>query len=228
MTLTSLLRLVSSNLMWKDSMQRQKWLSKEPTISKKKRPQCRKWQIRNVKNNIMENSNDKKEKVGIEQRFYFNEDGKLVVESNKGVWVDGQQFVKMYGVFTCNAKTMGKIIHAMQGTPVEIGMEEVVTHTTDVIADEILHLHKHTLERYCVLGVDKKRIDDYVQELATGIYNAENVKSLRRIEEQHEQAVAVKENIIECYADAISRYNELPRWKRWFKKIKVQLPQEEE
>lgn len=172
----------------------------------------------------MENSNGTKEKVGREQRFYFNEDGKLVVESNKGVWVDGQQFVKMYGVFTCNAKTMGKIIHAMQGTPVEIGMEEVVTHTTDVIADEILHLHKHTLEHYCVLGVDKKRIDDYVQELATGIYNVENMKSLRRIEEQYEQ----KENIIKCYADAISRYNELPRWKRWFKKIKVQLPQEEE
>jgi hypothetical protein len=157
----------------------------------------------------MENSNDKKEKAGREQRFYFNEDGKLVVESNKGVWVDGQQFVKMYGVFTCNAKTMGKIIHAMQGTPVEIGMEEVVTHTIDSPTDVILHLHKRTLEHYCVLGVDKKRIDDYVQELAT-------------------RAVAVKENIIECYADAISRYNELPRWKRWFKKIKVQLPQEEE
>lgn len=157
----------------------------------------------------MENSNDKKEKAGIEQRFYFNEDGKLVVESNKGVWVDGQQFVKMYGVFTCNAKTMGKIIHAMQGTPVEIGMEEVVTHTIDNPTDVILHLHKRTLEHYCVLGVDKKRIDDYVQELAT-------------------RAVAVKENIIKCYADAISRYNELPRWKRWFKKIKVQLPQEEE
>jgi hypothetical protein len=157
----------------------------------------------------MENSNDKKEKAGREQRFYFNEDGKLVVESNKGVWVDGQQFVKMYGVFTCNAKTMGKIIHAMQGTPVEIGMEEVVTHTIDNPTDVILHLHKRTLEHYCVLGVDKKRIDDYVQELAT-------------------RAVAVKENIIKCYADAISRYNELPRWKRWFKKIKVQLPQEEE
>ena len=157
----------------------------------------------------MENSNGKKEKAGREQRFYFNEDGKLVVESNKGVWVDGQQFVKMYGVFTCNAKTMGKIIHAMQGTPVEIGMEEVVTHTIDNPTDLILHLHKRTLEHYCVLGVDKKRIDDYVQELAT-------------------RAVAVKENIIKCYADAISRYNELPRWKRWFKKIKVQLPQEEE
>lgn len=38
----------------------------------------------------MENSNGTKEKAGREQRFYFNEDGKLVVESNKGVWVDGQ------------------------------------------------------------------------------------------------------------------------------------------
>ena len=44
------------------------------------------------------------------QKFYFTDDGKLVVESNKGVWVDGTPYVKMYGNFTCNAKTMGIII----------------------------------------------------------------------------------------------------------------------
>ena len=48
------------------------------------------------------------------------------------------------------------------------------------------------------------------------------ISSVKKVES------AVKENIIESYADAISRYNQLPRWKRWFKKIKVQLPQEEE
>lgn len=58
------------------------------------------------------------------QKFYFNEDGKLVVESNKGIWVDGEHYVKMYGKFTCNAKTLGIIINKFKGCPVMVkGME---------------------------------------------------------------------------------------------------------
>lgn len=56
------------------------------------------------------------------QYFYFNDEGKLVVESNKGVWVDGEQFVKMYGNFTCNAKTMGVVIEQLKGVKVDVGM----------------------------------------------------------------------------------------------------------
>lgn len=56
------------------------------------------------------------------QYFYFNEEGKLVVESNKGVWVDGEQYVKMYGNFTCNAKTMGIVIEKFKGIKVDVEM----------------------------------------------------------------------------------------------------------
>lgn len=56
------------------------------------------------------------------QKFYFNEKGELVVESNKGVWVDGEQFVKMYGNFSCNAKTIGIIIEKFKGIKVDVEM----------------------------------------------------------------------------------------------------------
>lgn len=56
------------------------------------------------------------------QKFYFNEEGKLVVETNKGVWVDGEQYVKMYGNFSCNAKTIGIIIEKFKGIKVDVEM----------------------------------------------------------------------------------------------------------
>ena len=62
----------------------------------------------------MEKSNDTKERTPKEQKFYFGEDGKLIVESNRGIWVDGEQYVKMYGNFTCNAKTIGAIISKLK------------------------------------------------------------------------------------------------------------------
>ena len=44
------------------------------------------------------------------QVFFFNDEGKLIVKTNNGLWVDGEQSVKMYGDFVCNAKTLGTII----------------------------------------------------------------------------------------------------------------------
>lgn len=71
----------------------------------------------------MENERKENKRQFVEdkgQKFYFNEDGKLIVESNKGVWTDGEQFVKMYGSFTCNAKTLGVIIKQFKGIQVEV------------------------------------------------------------------------------------------------------------
>ena len=69
----------------------------------------------------MEEKKDYKQQNNI-QKFYFNEDGQLVVESNKGVWVDGEQYVKMYGNFSCNAKTMGVVIEKFKGIKVDVEM----------------------------------------------------------------------------------------------------------
>lgn len=72
----------------------------------------------------MEDNRDKKDykQQNNIQKFYFNEDGQLVVESNKGVWVDGEQYVKMYGNFSCNAKTMGVVIEKFKGIKVDVEM----------------------------------------------------------------------------------------------------------
>ena len=66
----------------------------------------------------MEKENEKRQTK--KQCFYFNENGQLVVESNKGVWVDGEKYVKMYGDFTCNAKTIEAIINQFKGIQVEV------------------------------------------------------------------------------------------------------------
>lgn len=44
------------------------------------------------------------------QPFYFNEDGKLIIESNKGVIVDGENIVKLNGIYSCNSKTMAQLM----------------------------------------------------------------------------------------------------------------------
>ena len=149
----------------------------------------------------MENSNGTKEKVGREQRFYFNEDGKLVVESNKGVWVDGQQFVKMYGYFQCNAKTMGAIIHALRGIPVETGLEEKIVICKDKVAKEILGIQdEHTIKYYCVLRASDERVKEYEKTLAEQDFADDYITSLK---------------------SAICEYNKLPWWKRMFKKVEI-------
>lgn len=72
----------------------------------------------------MENYTEKKPNTknadGNRQVFYFNDEGKLIVESNKGVWSDGVPYVKMYGNFQCNAKTLEAIIKQFKGIQVEV------------------------------------------------------------------------------------------------------------
>lgn len=57
----------------------------------------------------------KEKKSFDKQIFYFNDEGKLIVKTNNGLWVDGEQSVKMYGDFVCNAKTLGIIIEKFKG-----------------------------------------------------------------------------------------------------------------
>lgn len=171
------------------------------------------------------------EEKKLEQRpqyFYFGEDGKLVVESNKGVWVDGEQYVKMYGNFTCNAKTMGAIIQHFKGIPVELGTEEKVRHTKDDVVDEILDIHEHTIEHYCILGVDKDRIKEYEEELGERHYSnvritkaKERAKKFEDMSHDLSRLVSEKDGYIKKYVDEISKHNCLPWYKRMFHKIHI-------
>ena len=149
------------------------------------------------------------------QKFYFTEEGQLVVESNKGVWVDGEQFVKMYGNFVCNAKTMGMIIQAMKGHPVEIGVEEIVRHSRDSIVDELLNTYQHTIEHYCVLGVDGTRIDEYLTGLAEKKFTNREIEHANKAKEERRKIAEEYSNLMAIVKD----HNNLPWYKR-FKKIK--------
>ena len=147
--------------------------------------------------------NDKKEykerKPFDKQIFYFNDKGQLVVESNKGVWVDGEKFVKMYGDFVCNAKTMGEIIHQLKGIAVEVGRQFV---------------NYNDLELYCVLGASKERIKEYEHELAKQEFVSKEIEELQKqIGEDGDRIYELKKSI--------ENFNKLPWLKRVFKKIEV-------
>lgn len=147
--------------------------------------------------------NDKREynekKSFDKQIFYFNDKGQLVVESNKGVWVDGEKFVKMYGDFVCNAKTMGEIIHQLKGIAVEVGRQFV---------------NFNDLELYCALGASQERIEEYEREFAKQEFVSKEIAELQK------QAGEDGDKIYEL-KKSIENFNRLPWWKRMFKKIEV-------
>lgn len=162
------------------------------------------------------------------QIFYFNEQGQLVVESNKGVWVDGEEYVKMYGDFSCNAKTMGEIIDKMRGIPVEVGAEEKIKFSTDAVIDDILGIQEHTILHYCVLGADKSRILEYEKALAEQHYATDRMKSmseeLKTAKKDIRESGKIIDNLdndLKYLRKKIENYNHLPWWKRMFKKIKL-------
>ena len=157
--------------------------------------------------------NDKreyKEKTNYgKQIFYFNDKGQLVVESNKGVWVDGEKFVKMYGDFTCNAKTMGEIIHQLKGITTEVGETSYVNNDNveygyyGVSFDD-----KYVISNsWCVLGASKERIEEYEKDFAKQEFVSKEIK------ECGDKIYELKKSI--------EKFNHLPWWKRMFKKIEV-------
>ena len=163
---------------------------------------------------MYENENKQEKHTPPAQKFYFNEEGKLVVETNKGVWVDGEQYAKMYGIFTCNAKTIGIIIQHLKGIPVEIGIEEKVRHATDSVVDDILNIHEHTIEHYCIIGANKERIKEYEHEFAKQEFVSKKINELqKKIGEDGDKIYELKKSI--------EKFNKLPWWKRMFKKIKI-------
>lgn len=161
------------------------------------------------------------------QKFYFNEEGKLVVESKKGVWVDGEQFVKMYGNFVCNAKTMGMVIQQLKGIKVAVGTKETVRHSHDDVVDSILHVHDHTIEHYCILGVDDDAVEEYCERLAIDRYTSEEIKRAKKEKEEcikmahdYAQTIDKKNTELTSIKNKIEAYNAMPWIKRIFHKIK--------
>jgi hypothetical protein len=158
----------------------------------------------------------KEKKPFDKQIFYFNDKGQLVVESNKGVWVDGEKFVKMYGDFVCNAKTMGEIIHQLKGIAVEVGETRYV-HDDNVeygfygVSFEDKYVISNSR---CVLGASKERIEEYEKEFAKQEFVSKEIEELQKqIGEDGDKIYELKKSI--------EKFNKLPWWKRMFKKIEV-------
>lgn len=129
------------------------------------------------------------------QIFYFNDKGQLVVESNKGVWVDGEKFVKMYGDFTCNAKTLGIIIAFFKDKQVIIGEE---WRQSD---------GRGKTESFCLVEAESKinEMLDHKNEIANKWY-----KEYNDIRDKNDEL-----------KDKVDKFNKLPWWKRIFRKVEV-------
>jgi hypothetical protein len=149
------------------------------------------------------------------QKFYFTDDGKLVVESNKGVWVDGEPYVKMYGNFTCNAKTLGAIISKLKGIKVEVGnINTYINHNREYYD---IRRGADILEEqsYCVLGVDNEKIEEIIEQ-----------KAEQKAEEKYQQKLTETEfetnrKLHAALLLACEKFNALPWYKRMFKKIEI-------
>ena len=150
------------------------------------------------------------------QIFYFNDKGQLVVESNKGVWVDGEKFIKMYGDFVCNAKTMGEIIHKLKGIAVEVGeLKYVLQEDVDNYGWGIAYTDKLVKSQTrCILGANQERIEEYEKELAKQEFVSKEIDELQKqIGEDGDKIYELKKSI--------ENFNRLPWWKRMFKKVEV-------
>lgn len=134
---------------------------------------------------------EKKENYNRQQKFYFNDEGELVIETNKGVIVDGQKFVKMYGDFMCNAKTLGIVISKFQGC--------------SAITKDIRLVGSFNTPFVCETIVNPTEEDNIL------------IDELKNVTMQRDGLIDKKN----AYRKAIEKFNELPWWKRLFKKIEV-------
>lgn len=147
------------------------------------------------------------------QRFYFNDEGELVVETNKGVWVDGKQYAKMYGNFTCNAKTLGIIIERFREMPAVV---------SEMFKYEYFRMEPPfdgapCLESCCIVNPtdDDKKLLAKIE-----CYEARNNNMNKQVEDLKVKIEDKKANLAR-YWSAIDKFNRLPWYKRIFKKVEV-------
>ena len=138
------------------------------------------------------------------QKFYFTEEGKLVVESNKGVWDDGEPHVKMYGNFTCNAKTLGIIIEKFKGIPVVVEQTKVEALALTIRTSAIVNPTD-----------DDKGLIRQNEVLLT-----RNNNLGKQVSDLKEELEARKKDEFRFY-NAIDKFNKKPWYKRMFKKVEV-------
>lgn len=149
------------------------------------------------------------------QPFYFNEDGEFVIETTRGIYIDGQPNTRMTGIFTCNAKTMAQVMAIITGKPVKL------LKFTE--AEKIFGPPPHWLSSITYndtyMAIDNSEIGKEIKRLNQK-FEEERAKDKRELDKMiTEQEQATKE--LERQIKILSHYNALPWWKRIFKKIKI-------
>ena len=161
------------------------------------------------------------------QYFYFNDDGKLVVESNKCVWVDGEQYVKMYGNFTCNAKTMGVIISQLKGIHVGVAEYRVITREDAkwYDFDKTHDNSKFIFDCFCILGLSEEDVRLHQEKLAEKNYTNISIDRAKEIAQQKvdkcQSEINTFKKAYSSLRDKVIAFNDLPWYKRMFKKIEI-------
>lgn len=147
------------------------------------------------------------------QKFYFTDEGQLVVESSKGVWVDGEQYVKMYGNFSCNAKTMGIIISQLKNMPAFTSRKKCKTVIDAITGDK--ECLTESIE--CIINPNAEQ---------AGLLSEISHKD-GKIEKLNDEIKELNKQLDDAYVqrnakhEAIERFNSLPWYKRIFKKIEI-------
>lgn len=156
---------------------------------------------------------DNKKQYNKQQVFYFNDEGELIVESNRGIWKDGEQYVKMYGQFTCNAKTLGIIINKFKGFPVVVSNARRV----DYFSMEPPYDGVPISETFAIVNPteEDKGLLEKIER-----YNIRNENMNVQVNDLKKELEARKTDFAR-YFNAIDKFNKLPWWKRMFKKVEV-------
>lgn len=96
---------------------------------------------------------EQKEVKAPKQAFYFNENNEFIVESNKGIIVNGDRQVRLHGIFTCNSRTMAQIVALVENKPAMFVKDDIY-----VVTDE------NTIARE--IEKQNKKVDDAMGKIA--------------------------------------------------------------
>ena len=107
-------------------------------------------------------------------------------------------------------------------------IHEKIKVSFDSVVDDILNIHEHNIQHYCVLGVNNKRVEEYENELAKIHWETKKIAELKKeLETKQDEFVVLEKNYDNVYDEAyslknaIKKFNSIPWWKRMFKKIEV-------
>lgn len=112
------------------------------------------------------------------------------------------------------------VIQQLKGIKVAVCAKETVRFSHDDVVDSILHVHDHTIEHYCILGVDENAVEEYCEKLAIERYTSDKIEKAQKEKDECFKMVDKKNTELTSIKNKIEAYNAMPWIKRIFHKIK--------